>query len=147
MFGVQTFFISKSLGYIARITLFKIDNQILQNEIFLLFFFGLNLIDWVCLFLTLLLQYILFTKGQNFLKSFINFSGIFIYLGLSVLLIVILSEYYNQLLNGMKLSLVFSNFNVQTNIAPIISIAGTLFAYFAIVLLTFGDFSLSLIHI
>ena len=38
MFGVQTFFISKSLGYIARIILFKIDNQILQNEIFLLFF-------------------------------------------------------------------------------------------------------------
>ena len=33
MFGVQTFFISKSLGYIARIILFKIDNQLLQNEI------------------------------------------------------------------------------------------------------------------
>ncbi len=141
MFGVQTFFISKSLGYIARIILFKIDNQILQNEIFLLFFFGLNLIDWVCLFLTLIFQYILFTKGQNFLKSFINFSGLSIYLGLSVILIVILSEYYNELLNGIKLSLVFSNFAIQSNIAPIISITGTLFGYFAIVLLTFGDFS------
>ena len=27
MFGVQTFFISKSLGYITRILLFKIDNK------------------------------------------------------------------------------------------------------------------------
>ena len=141
MFGVQTFFISKSLGYIARIILFKIDNQILQTDLLLMFFFGLNLIDWLCLFLTLIIQYVLFTKGQYFLKSFINFSGLFIYFGLTIILIIILSEYFTELVNGLKLSLVFSSFQIKPNIVPIVSIAGTLFAYFAIVLLTFGDFS------
>ena len=141
MFGVQTFFISKSLGYIVRIILFKIDNQILQNETLLFFFFGLNLIDWICLFATLIFQYLLFTKGQNFLKSFINFSGLFVYFGLTILLIIIISEYYDELVNGLKLSLVFKNFDIQSDIFPIVSIAGTLFAYFAIVILTFGDFA------
>ena len=141
MFGVQTFFISKSLGYITRILLFKIDNKFLQNEIFLNFFFGLNLIDWFCLLITLFIQYVLFTKGQIFLKSLINFSGLFVYFGLAILLIIILSEYYNDLVSGLKLSLVFDNFSIKQNIMPIISITGTMFAYFSIVLLTFGDFS------
>ena len=39
MFGVQTFFISKSLGYLFRIILYQIDNQILNNEYLLTFFF------------------------------------------------------------------------------------------------------------
>ena len=39
MFGVQTFFISKSLGYIFRIILFKIDSQLVNHEILLFFSF------------------------------------------------------------------------------------------------------------
>ena len=50
MFGVQTFFISKSLGYIFRIILFKIDSQLLNHEILLIFFFGLNAIDFCLLY-------------------------------------------------------------------------------------------------
>ena len=37
MFGVQTYFISKSIGYLIRITLFSIDNTLLNHEIFLSF--------------------------------------------------------------------------------------------------------------
>ena len=66
MFGVQTFFISKSLGYIFRIILFNIDSQILNHEFFLIFFFGLNPIDWLSLFICLIFQFILFTKGASF---------------------------------------------------------------------------------
>ena len=39
MFGIQTFFISKSFGYLIRIFIHKIDSQLLQNENFLIFFF------------------------------------------------------------------------------------------------------------
>ena len=52
MFGIQTFFISKSLGYLFRILLYQIDNQILSNEFLLIFFFGLNALDWFSLFIT-----------------------------------------------------------------------------------------------
>ena len=72
MFGVQTFFISKSLGYIFRIIIFKIDSQLINHEFFLLFFFGLNAIDWSALLITLIIQFILFTQSQNFNKSFLS---------------------------------------------------------------------------
>ena len=42
MFGVQTYFISKSIGYLIRISLFSIDSTILDKDIFLLFFIGLT---------------------------------------------------------------------------------------------------------
>ena len=61
-FGVQTFFISKSLGYLIRISLFSIDANLLQSDYFLLFFMGLNLIDWISLLFTLLFQFFLFSK-------------------------------------------------------------------------------------
>ena len=141
MFGVQTFFISKSLGYIFRILLYKINHTSLDHELFLSFFFGLNLIDWFSLILTLVFQFVLFSRGSNSLKSFINFSAIFVYIGLVVFLIIIVSENYRPLVNSLNLSLKFSNFTTKNNIIPIISLTGTFFTYFSILILTFGDFS------
>ena len=141
MFGVQTFFISKSLGYLIRIFIYEIDTQILYNEILLFFFFGMNLIDWVSLIITLFLQFYLFTNGQIANRKFISFSAIFVYIGLSVFLITIVSENYNELVNSLKLSTNIKNFIAKENIFPIISITGTMFAYFSILLVNYGDFS------
>ena len=141
MFGVQTFFISKSLGYIFRIIIFKIDSQLINHEFFLLFFFGLNAIDWSALLITLIIQFILFTQSQNFNKSFIKFSSIFIYFGLILFLIIIISEHYAELVSSFKLSTNINNAVSKNNIYPFISITGTMFAYFSIMLVNFGDFS------
>ena len=141
MFGVQTFFISKSLGYLIRIFIYEIDTQILYNEILLFFFFGMNLIDWVSLIITFFLQFYLFTNGQIVNRKFISFSSIFVYIGLSVFLIIIVSENYNELVNSLKLSTNTKNFIAKENIFPIISIAGTMFTYFSILLINYGDFS------
>ena len=35
----------------------------------------------------------------------------------------------------------FSNFVELSNLMPVITVAGTMFAYFSIVILSFGDFS------
>ena len=141
MFGVQTFFISKSLGYLIRIFIYEIETQILYNEILLFFFFGMNLIDWVSLIITFFLQFYLFTNGQIVNRKFISFSAIFVYIGLSVFLIIIVSENYNELVNSLKLSTNTKNFIAKENIFPIISITGTMFAYFSILLVNYGDFS------
>ena len=141
MFGVQTFFISKSLGYIFRIIIFKIDSQLINHEFFLLFFFGLNAIDWSALLITLIIQFILFTQSQNFNKSFIKFSSVFIYFGLVLFLIIIISEHYAELVSSFKLSTNINNAVSKNNIYPFISITGTMFAYFSIMLVNFGDFS------
>ena len=141
MFGVQTFFISKSIGYLIRILLYQIDNQILSNEYLLIFLFGLNPLDWFSLFITLLFQLYLFTKGPESNRVFIKFSAIFVYFGLLIFFIMIISENYGELINSLKLSTNIENVISKNNILPLFYVTGTMFAYFSILLVSYGDFS------
>ena len=141
MFGVQTYFISKSLGYLIRISLFSIDSTILDKDIFLLFFMGLNIIDGFSLIFALWIQYLLFSNGQRFIKSIINFSTLFVYLGLIIFFIILIRENYNEIIDLS--SALFENNIIynKENLIALLSIAGTFFAYFSIVIVNFGDFS------
>ncbi len=141
MFGVQTYFISKSIGYLIRITLFSIDSEILDKDIFLLFFMGFNIIDAFSLVFSLWIQYLLFSRGQRFIKSIINFSTLFIYFGLITFFILLIRENYNEILNASKE--LFNNNIIYNNesLIALLSVAGTFFAYFSIVIVNFGDFS------
>ena len=56
MFGIQTYFLSKAFSYVIRILVFNIEPLILDQEIFLLFILGLNIIDWASIILTIILQ-------------------------------------------------------------------------------------------
>ncbi len=141
MFGVQTFFISKSIGYLIRILIFKIDSSFLDQNIFLIFYMGLNLIDGIALFLTLFIQFIIFSNGINRNRSFINFSALFVYFGLILFLIIIVSENYNELISSLQLSLKTNDIISKNNLFPLITVTGTMFAYFAIMIMNFGDFS------
>ncbi|MFL2886740.1 MAG: cytosine permease [Candidatus Pelagibacter sp.] len=141
MFGVQTFFISKSIGYLIRIFLYQIDNQILSNEYLLMFFFGLNPLDWFSLFITLLFQLYLFTKGPETNRIFIKFSAFFVYFGLIIFFIMVISENYNELVNSLLLSTNIENVIAKKNILPLFYITGTMFAYFSILIVSYGDFS------
>ncbi len=140
MFGVQTFFISKAIGYLLRILIFSINSNFLENEILLTFFMGMNLIDIISFIFTLYIQYILFSKGQHFVRSIIRFSSYFVYLGLIIFLLLI-TEHFEDILNSAKLSLNFKNFFSKNNIDPLITVTGTLFTFFSIIILNFGDFS------
>ena len=141
MFGIQTYFLSKALGYLIRIAIFSYDKTILEQEFLLAFFLGLNLIDWISISLTMFFQVYLFSYGMNFNKRLINFSAVSVYLGIiSFFLIVFLSDVKfttNAFLNTLN----FNNFIDKNNLAPLITVTGTLFAYFSIVILSFGDFS------
>ena len=140
-FGVQTFFISKSIVYLIRISLFLIDENLMDQEIFLLFYMGLNIIDWTALLFSFMIQYWLFSKGQYFLRSLINFSGMFVYFGLVLFLIIIISEYNNDLSSRFWDLIDPNNILIQKNILPLITVTGTMFTYFSIIILNFGDFS------
>ena len=141
LFGVQTFFISKSIGYLIRIFLYEIDNQILDNEIFLIFFFGMNNIDWFSFLFTLVFQFYLYTRSHDAVKNFIKFSAYFVYFGLIFFLVIIISENFNEVVKSLKLSTQTENVISKKNIFPLLSVTGTIFAYFSIVILNFGDFS------
>ena len=84
MFGIQTYFLSKAFGYLIRIFIFSIDNSLLDQNIFLIFLLGLNIIDWVAFVVAITLQIFLFSVGMNFNKKLIKFSAILVYLGMTV---------------------------------------------------------------
>ena len=141
MFGVQTYFISKSIGYLIRISLFSIDSTILDNDIFLLFFMGFNIIDGLSLILTFWVQYLLFSNGQRFIKAIINFSTLFVYLGLVIFFIILIKDNYNQILEAIDNLFQNNMIYNKDNFFALLSVSGTFFAYFSIVIVNYGDFS------
>ncbi len=141
MFGIQTYFLSKSIGYLIRISLHIFDNTFLDQELFLIFFLQMNVIDWFSLIIAIFFQFFLFTNGHSFNKLFINYSAIFIYSGLLLFLAILVSEYSNDLFHSFENILIFENIFYKENIIPILTISGTIFAYFSILIVNFGDFS------
>ena len=141
LFGIQTYFLSKAFGYIIRIIIFYFDPSILDKDIFLLFFLGMNIIDWTSIVLTIIFQMFLFNIGMNFNKKLITFSAVTVYLGM-------LLFFFSILLADVKITskafiniLDLNNFIDLNNIVPFLTVTGTVFAYLSIVILTFGDFS------
>ncbi len=141
MFGVQTFFISKSIGYLIRIFIFNVNDTFLENEIFLVFVMGMDLIDLFSFALALLIQFYLFKQGQNYIRYILNFSAWFVYIGLAVFIIVLAGENSKEIISSFKLSTKTENLISRENLLALISITGTLFAFFSIVILNIGDFS------
>jgi len=141
MFGVQTYFLSKSFSYLIRIAFHLYDNTFLNQDIFLIFYLGMNILDWSAFIFAIFFQFFLFSRGHHFNKLFINFSAIIVYFGLSLFLIIVINENYNDVSQSFKDLLIFENFFSMKNIIPIITVAGTIFAYFSIVIVNFGDFS------
>ena len=141
MFGVQTYFLSKAIGYLIRILIFSIDNSTLDQEIFLTFLLGLNIIDWISFIFVIIFQALMFSVGIQFNKKLINISAIVVYTGMilfffSIFLsdVKVTSKAFIDILN-------YKNFLDISNIVPLLTVAGTIFAYFSIIIISFGDFS------
>ena len=140
MFGIQTYFLSKAVSYLIRILIFSIDKSLLENEILLTFLLGLNIIDWIAFIIVITFQAFIFSVGIQYNKKLINISAITVYAGLIFLFFVVF-------LNDVKITskafldiLDLSNFLDKDNIAPLLTVAGTIFAYFSIIIISFGDF-------
>jgi nucleobase:cation symporter-1, NCS1 family len=141
MFGIQTYFLSKVIGYLIRILIFTIDNSLLDQEIFLTFLLGLNIIDWISFTLVIIFQALMFSVGMHFNKKLINISAIAVYTGMIIFFFVVFlsdikitSKAFLEILN-------FKNFLDINNLVPLLTVTGTIFTYFSIMIISFGDFS------
>ena len=90
MFGIQTYFLSKAIGYLIRVIFFSFDASFLDKEIFLIFLLSLNIIDWSSIIFSILIQVFLFSAGMNFNKRLIKFSAVPVYLGMLLFLFAVL---------------------------------------------------------
>ena len=141
LFGIQTYFLSKAFGYLIRIVIFYLDPTLLDNEIFLIFFLGMNVIDWGAIIIAILFQIFLFSKGMNFNRKIIIFSAITVYLGMFVFFLSILLSDVKFFSKAFLDILDFRKISITENLGPLITVTGTIFAYFSIIIVSFGDFT------
>ena len=141
MFGIQTYFLSRLFSYLIRISIFSFDNTFLDHDIFLIFLLGLNIIEWVSLVFTIILQALLFSKSHQFNRSIIRFSAITVYSGMLIFFLTVFL--YDVKVVSTAFVDIFSINNLfdKNNLAPLITVVGSVFAYFSIVIVNYGDFS------
>ena len=141
LFGIQTYFLSKIFGYLIRILIYSIDSSLLDKEIFLTFLLGLNIIDWFSIFFIIIFQTALFSIGIQYNKKIINYSAIIVYVGMIFFFFIVLLSDVKTTTQAFLDVLSIGNFFNINNLAPLLTVAGTIFAYFSIVIVSFGDFS------
>ncbi len=141
MFGVQTYFLSKAFGYLIRVLIFSTQPSLLDHEILLTFFLGLNIIDWSSIVISIVLQTFLFSAGMVFNKKLIQFSAVSIYLGMILFFLSVLLSDVKFTTDAFINSINYNDFINLENLGPLATVAGTTFAYFSIIILSYGDFS------
>ena len=141
LFGIQTYFLSKLVVYLIRILIFSIDNTLLDQEIFLTFLLGLNIIDWISILLVIVFQTMLFSIGMQYNKKLINYSAIIVYVGMVIFFLTVFLSDVKTTTQAFSNILNFENLLNKNNILPLLTVAGTIFAYFSIIIVSFGDFS------
>ena len=141
LFGIQTYFLSKIFVYLIRILLFTIDESILHQNLFIFYYFGLNIIDWTAIFIAIIFQTLLFSLGIQYNKKLINYSAITVYVGMIFFFFVVFLS--DVKITALAFSNIISldNFLDINNLAPLFTVAGAIFAYFSILIISFGDFS------
>ena len=141
LFGIQTYFLSKILTYLIRIFLFTIDESLLVQDIFIFYFYGLNIIDWSSIIIVIIFQTLLFSIGAQYNKKIINFSAIIVYVGIVIFFFLVLLSDVKLTSKAFVNILNTKNFLDLNNLAPLLTVAGTVFAYFSILIISFGDIS------
>jgi nucleobase:cation symporter-1, NCS1 family len=141
MFGIQTYFLSKAVGYLIRILIFSINNSFLDQDIFLIFLLGMNIIDWISFTSVIIIQALIFSVGIQFNKKIINISAIVVYLGMIIFFFVVFLSDVKITSQAFVNIFNFENFLDINNLAPLLTVAGTIFAYFSIIILSYGDYS------
>ncbi len=141
MFGIQTYFLSKAFGYLIRILIFSIDSSLLNNNFFLIFLLGIDIIDWISFTIVIIFQTLIFSVGINFNKRLINYSAITVYMGMIIFFLVVLLSDVKLTSQAFSELLDYKNLFDNENIFALLSVAGSIFAYFSIIIVSFGDFS------
>ena len=141
MFGIQTYFLSRLFSFLIRILIFSFERSLLDQDIFLIFLLGLNIIDWIAFVFAIFLQTFLFSKSHKFNRSIMRFSAVTVYSAMIVFFLTVFL--YDVKITSSAFADLFSINNLfdKNNIVPLITVIGTIFAYFSIVIVSFGDFS------
>jgi len=132
-YGAQTYFASTAVALLLT-ALAGSDGG---SAIFL----GMNKIDWISFIFVASFQVYLFWQGIDLIRKFLNFAGPAVYVVMIVLMLVIWAKAGGSLLS--EVGNIFSGVGSYSGgaFAAFLAIFGTMVAYFAAVVINFGDFS------
>ncbi|MBP7002824.1 NCS1 family nucleobase:cation symporter-1 [Amaricoccus sp.] len=132
-YGVQTYFASKAVAII--ILLFIPSAAALgQGSGFM----GLSTLGWISFFIMWLGQLLIFQRGMETIRKFIDFCGPAVYLVMFALMAWIL---YHAGLGSLNMRLGDTQLSGSATIGGMINAMLLVISYFAALLLNFGDFS------
>lgn len=130
-YGVQTYFASTAVAILLTLIIGGSDATLL----------GLNSTAWIAFIIVWLFQIMLFWAGIEPIKHFLNWAGPLVYVVMVVLMAMIWFQSGSQLLPAIS-SIFTSNSDYDGNqLQAFTAIVGTMVAYFAAVVINFGDFS------
>ena len=129
-YGVQTYFASTAVAILLTLMIGGSDSTLL----------GLNSNAWIAFVIVWLFQIMLFWAGIEPIKHFLNWAGPLVYVVMVVLMGMIWYQSGSDLLPAI--GSIFSNNAYEGNsLQAFTAIVGTMVAYFAAVVINFGDFS------
>ena len=131
-YGVQTYFASTAVALLIR-TLFGPG-----SEASLL---GLTTIDWIAYVIVCVFQVALFVRGVDWVTRFLNWAGPLVYVVMIAMMIAICYKAGPSLAGA--LGTIFSGTGSYAGgpIAAFAAVVGTMVAYFAAVVINYGDFA------
>ena len=130
-YGVQTYFASTAVAILLAIVIGSPDTT----------FLGLNSTAWIAFVIVWVFQILLFWAGIEPIKHFLNWAGPLVYVVMVILMAVIWYQSGSELLPAIN-SIFASGSDYNGNaIQAFTAIVGTMVAYFAAVVINFGDFS------
>ncbi|SNT49336.1 nucleobase:cation symporter-1, NCS1 family [Asanoa hainanensis] len=102
---------------------------------------GMTAVDWLSYVIVAVIQVVLFIRGISWIEKFLNVAGPAVYVVMVLLLVAIWVQAGDRLLPAV--SGLFSNDDVRGwgTVSAFLSVVGTMIAYFAAVIINFGDFS------
>lgn len=103
-------------------------------------FLGMNTVDWISYVVVAAFQVALFARGLEWIAKFLNFAGPAVYIVMTLLLIAIWVQAGGELLSSVD-TLFQGEKQGWAAFLAFLGVAGTMIAYFAAVVVNFGDFA------
>jgi NCS1 family nucleobase:cation symporter-1 len=133
-YGVQTYFASTAVALLLN-TLFGVGPGGAE-------FLGMTAIGWISYIIVCVFQVALFMRGIDWVGKFLNWAGPFVYIVMIALMLVIWYKAGNGIFGA--LGTIFEGSEATDPRGPVaafVAVVGTMIAYFAAVVINFGDFS------
>ncbi len=131
-YGVQTYFASKAVQVL--ILTFAPSAEALTHSSFA----GLSTLGWISFLFMWVFQLVIFQRGMETIRKFIDFCGPAVYVVMFLLAIWILSQ---AGLSSLSLQLGGEHYSGLGSVGAMANAAILIVAYFAALLLNFGDFA------